>query len=126
MVDIYEQIRYWRDGAIEDLEVAHHLVDSGKNRHGLFFAHLALEKILKAFFCKTTQQLAPRMHNLVRLAELAELSLEPSQIDLLADMNEFNLEGRYPLSFLTESTSEESQEYIKRSKEVFQWLIQKL
>jgi len=42
MIDVEKQIAYWRAGAEEDWEVAVDLVESGKARHGLFFAHLAL------------------------------------------------------------------------------------
>ena len=91
MVDISQHIVYWRNGAAEDWEVANQLVNSGKTRHGMFFAHLALEKILKAHICKRTKNLAPKSHNLVRLAETAELQLKPEYVDILAEMNEFNL-----------------------------------
>jgi len=47
MVDIAKQIAFWRDGANEDWDVARQLVDTGRTRHGLFFAHLALEKYLR-------------------------------------------------------------------------------
>jgi len=47
MVDISKQIIFWRDNAKEDWDVARQLVDNGRTRHGLFFAHLALEKSLK-------------------------------------------------------------------------------
>lgn len=126
MVDINQQIVYWCQGAQEDWEVGLQLVNSGKSRHGLFFAHLALEKVLKAHVCRFTQEIPPRVHNLVRLSEIAELSLESGQLDILAEMNEFNLEGRYPLTFLTPPTKQETQTYIKRASEVFQWLIQQL
>jgi len=45
--------------------------EKNRIRHGLFLANLALEKALKALVCKATRDLAPRIHNLVRLAELA-------------------------------------------------------
>ena len=48
MIDIAKQIAYWRVGAEEDWVVAQKLVADESIRHGLFFAHLALEKILKA------------------------------------------------------------------------------
>ena len=126
MVDIPQQIAYWRNGAVEDWDVANQLVDGGKIRHGMFFAHLALEKILKAHICKKTQKLAPRIHNLVRLTEIAELELRTEDVDTLAEMNEFNLEGRYPVTFLPPPTKEESQAYIKKAKVVFEWLTRKL
>lgn len=96
MIDIDRQIAYWREGAQEDWVVAQELVNGNRTRHGLFFAHLALEKVLKAHVCRQTRDLAPGIHNLVRLAELADISLRPEQIDVLAEMNAFNLESRYP------------------------------
>ena len=86
-------MKYWRNGAAEDREVAQELIVSGRVRHGLFFAHLTLEKLLKAHVCRHTQDLAPRLHNLVRLAELAALPLSQAQIDILAEMNAFNMKG---------------------------------
>jgi HEPN domain-containing protein len=126
MVDISQIVVYWRNGAAEDWEVANQLVDGGKTRHGMFFAHLALEKMLKAHICKKTEKLAPKSHNLVRLAEMAELQLKPQDLDTLAEMNEFNLEGRYPITFVSPPTKKESQAYMKRAKGIFEWLIQKL
>lgn len=79
MIDIDKQIAYWRDSADEDFAVARELVRWTRIRHGLFFAHLALEKALKAHVCRVTHDIAPRVHNLVRLAELAELDLQPAQ-----------------------------------------------
>jgi HEPN domain-containing protein len=126
MVDIREHIAYWQNGAKEDWEVANQLVESDKTRHGMFFAHLALEKLLKAHICKKTDKLAPKIHNLVRLAEIAELPLKPEDVDTLAEMNEFNLEGRYPITFVSAPTKTESQAYMKKAKGVFEWLTQKL
>ena len=94
MIDIQKQIKYWRDGSHEDWQVAHELVDLGRTRHALFFAHLALEKMLKAHVCRTTGNLAPKIHNLVRLAELANLSISNRQRLLLGRFNQYQLEGR--------------------------------
>ncbi len=55
MLDIEGQIDYWRRGSEEDWEVAVRLVRDGKSRHGLLFAHLALEKALKALVCRHTR-----------------------------------------------------------------------
>lgn len=96
MVDIGKQITHWRNGSGEDWEVARDLVERGRIRHGLFFAHLALEKTLKAHICRATNELAPPIHNLVRLAEGAGLALTPEQRDLLAEVNSFNIEGGTP------------------------------
>jgi HEPN domain-containing protein len=96
MINIEKQVAYWRDGAVEDWEIAQELIERGRTRHGLFFVHLSLEKLLKAHVCRHTQDLAPRLHNLVRLAELAALPLSQAQVDVLAEINAFHIEGRYP------------------------------
>jgi HEPN domain-containing protein len=126
MVDIGKQIAFWRYSAKEDWEVARQLVDNGRIRHGLFFSHLALEKILKALVCKNSQDLAPRFHNLSRLAELAGIVLESGYMDVLAEMNAFHIEGRYPESLTKPPTKEEALNYIARAEEVFQWLMNRL
>jgi len=69
-MDVEKQIDYWRQGSTEDWEVAVRLVKDGKSRHGLFFAHLAPEK-LKALVCRHTRDIPPRIHNLTRLSQLA-------------------------------------------------------
>jgi HEPN domain-containing protein len=126
MIDIEKQVAYWRSGASEDWQVATELIRRKRLRHGLFFAHLALEKALKAHVCRQTQDLAPRIHNLVRLAEIAQLQLDDKQIDVLAEMNAFNLEGRYPEMLTPEPTIEEARRYIRRAKEVYTWLMSQL
>ena len=126
MVDITEQISYWQNSSQEDFEVAKQLIDSNKIRHGLFFAHLALEKLLKAHVCKKKQEIAPRIHNLVRLTEAAKLAVSEDTLDLLAEMNEFNLEGRYPIPFIAPVSQSEAREYIKKTGTVLLWLTQQL
>jgi HEPN domain-containing protein len=126
MVNVPTQVSYWREGAREDWQVACELIAAGRIRHGFFFAHLALEKLLKAHVCLETQDLAPRLHNLVRLSELAGLTLDPDRMDHLARMNLFSIEGRYPESLAPLPTEEETQQYLARTREIFEWLIRQL
>jgi len=123
MVDIAKQIAFWRDGAKEDWDVARQLVDTGRTRHGLFFAHLAFEKILKAIVCSQSQDLAPRLHNLSRLAELTALQLDARKTEILAELNAFHIEGRYPESLTKPPTKEEALTYMDGAEGVFQWLM---
>jgi HEPN domain-containing protein len=106
--------------------VANDLVNRGHVRHGLFFAHLALEKALKALVCREARDLAPRLHNLVRLAELAQIPIQSDQIAVLAVMDAFNIEGRYPDTLSSPPSRQEAGRYMKDAKEVFQWLIHQL
>ena len=124
-MDIEKHVEYWRCGALEDWEVGAKLVCEGKTRHGLFFLHLALEKALKALVTIHTGEVAPRIHNLVRLAEIAGLTLDDHRMDALADMNQFQIEGRYPELLPTSPTQDEAEGFLKLAMEIFQWLMKR-
>ena len=94
-----------------------------KVRHGLFFVHLALEKALKAIVCRVTGDAPPKIHNLVRLSQLARIEPSPVQLDTLAKMNAFNIEGRYSGAIQPSPTLAEVRTYLARAEEAFQWLI---
>jgi HEPN domain-containing protein len=122
MIDIGKQIIHWRNSAEEDWSVAQDLVSRGKIRHGLFFAHLTLEKTIKAHVCKATGELASKIHNLVRLSQIAGLALSEEQIDLLAEVSEFNIEGRYPEMLLPPPSREEADGYMIKIEEALKCL----
>jgi HEPN domain-containing protein len=126
MVDIAKQVVYWRDGAQEDWAVARELLDLGRSRHGLFFAHLALEKILKAHVCAKTRELAPRIHNLLILAEMTGLRLSQGHRKTLSALNAFCLAGRYPETLPPAPSAAQARAILKRSGEAFTWLADKL
>jgi HEPN domain-containing protein len=123
MLDIAKQVGYWTQSAKEDWPVGVELVRGGRTRYGLFFAHLALEKLLKALVCRGTQELAPKIHNLLRLADMAGLQPSSDQRDALAEMNAFHVEGRYPESLSPPPTAEEASRYMTRAGEIFEWLM---
>jgi len=89
MIDVEKQTTYWQTGAVEDWQVAVELINLGRTRHGLFFAHLALEKMLKAHICRATADLAPRIHTLLRLAERTGLAYSEEQRVFLARFDRY-------------------------------------
>ncbi len=122
MFDMHKHIFYWQESAAEDWQVAQDLLKTGRVRHALFFVQLTLEKIIKAHVCRVTQELAPRIHNLVRLAELAQLPLDERQRDILADLTSFSIEGRYPDIPIQIPTMDEAKEYMRSAGELYEWL----
>jgi HEPN domain-containing protein len=123
MINIEKQVAHWHNGAHEEWTVAVDIMDHGHVRHGLFFAHLALEKALKALVCLKTRALAPRTHNLVYLAEQASLSLDADRLNLLAKMNLFSMASRYPEALSPMPEPQEAKDLMKQAEEVFTWLI---
>lgn len=126
MIDIAKQVAYWRVSAEEDWVVAQKLVADESIRHGLFFAHLALEKLLKAHVCLTIQDIPPRTHNLSLLSIRAGLSLSPLHQTILDETNDFSLSGRYPEQFLPLPNLSQAKRQMRRCEEVFQWLLSDL
>ena len=122
MIDIDTQVTYWRNGSDEDWQVAQELVDLDRTQHGLFFAHLALEKILKAHVCRATGELAPKIHNLLRLAELTKLPISNRQRAILGRFNQYQLEGRYPDRLPKPIPKKRAKAALKEGEEIREWL----
>jgi len=125
-MDVEKQVDYWRSGGQEDIAAAEALVSKGYLRHGLFFAHLAIEKILKAHVTRKTGEMPPRIHNLIRLAEIAELALDAKRADFLRRFNLYQLEGRYPEASEATVNAETASERLTSAKEAIEWLTAKL
>jgi HEPN domain-containing protein len=123
MIDVEKQVAYWRESAAEEWVVTHDLLEKGHLRHCLFFAHLTLEKILKALVCRKTRDLAPRMHDLLRLATLAGLSLEESNRDLLKMFGVYQMEGRYPDVFPQAPDLDLTRKRLGEAERIYRWLM---
>jgi len=112
---IQEQISFWLKSAVYDWRATKQLFEKKSYAHSLFFAHLVLEKHLKALFVKKTGETAPYKHNLAMLAEKCNLSLSEDQEKLLEEVSDFNLEARYPdykFSFNKKCTASFTRRYL--------------
>jgi HEPN domain-containing protein len=127
--DVDKTIKFWAEGAIYDLETGKSLLESKRYPYALFFGHLALEKILKAFAVKATAEHAPFTHSLTFLASKTGIDIPESILDKLAEYTEFHLESRYPdekKDFYQKCTEEFACKKFAEIEEVYQWLIQRL
>ncbi|MFA7418580.1 MAG: HEPN domain-containing protein [Melioribacteraceae bacterium] len=125
-----EHIEYWLRSAEHDLETAESLLSNGKYDWALFLGHLVLEKSLKALFVfYNDNKIPPKVHNLVKLAELFGLNLDLDNKEFLDKVNDFNLEVRYPEyknEFYVVCTKEFAEEYMTRIKEELHWIKSRL
>jgi HEPN domain-containing protein len=127
MVNIKKQVEYWITEGENDLAFAKRVIArDSEAQYGLFFVHLALEKILKAHVCKRTNNFAPKIHNLVRLAEIGNVSLSDEQIDFLGRMNRHNIEGRYPDMDYPTPSVERAKHNLEQAQEIIGWLKDRL
>lgn len=125
-MNIQEHIRHWLESAEHDLETAESLFNTGKYDWCLFIGHLVLEKLLKAIYVRdNNNQLPPKTHNLLKLADHTDLELAGEQKIFLDEVNDFNLEVRYPeyrQEFYKRCSADFAETYFIKIKEFSLWL----
>lgn len=118
-------IRFWLVESEEALQVADHLIEKQDFSYALFFGHLAIEKMLKAIYVARHGEHAPPLHNLVRLAKMANVELVEGDLKVLITISGFNIEARYPdikRAFRKKCTEEYAVARMKEIREIFRWL----
>lgn len=125
-----DPVAYWLESAENDWEVLQYLLKGRKYVYALFFGHLYLEKICKALWVKQNEgKYPPKIHNLVRILELADVKLEANDIEFLDGLNQYQIEGRYPdyiKNIAKETTKHMTELYIERIKIIAKCLKEKL
>ena len=92
-----DYIEYWKLSAEQDWDIIEAVFAKKGYIQTLFFAHLVLEKLLKAHWVKDNiGDHPPRIHNLESIASRTKLNLLVDQMSFLTKMNLFQMEGRYP------------------------------
>lgn len=90
-------VSYWLTASQKDLDAAKEIFNNTRHYVSvLFYIHLFIEKALKAYYVAAKGSHAPFSHNLVFLCKEAGLDAEETNIKLLSEINEFNIECRYP------------------------------
>ena len=128
-MDVERVKEFWLEEAREALRVAWHLYEKEDYSYALFFGHLAIEKMLKAIYVLRKCEQAPYVHNLLRLAEHANLPMSEDRKNWFIRVAGFNLEARYPderRTFRKKCTSAFTESQLREIDEVFQWLASML
>ena len=81
-------IERWVEQARYDLETAGAMHASGRYLYVLFCCPQAIEKTLKAIIAKQSNEFPPRIHNLIRLAEVAALELTDERTQWLRELSQ--------------------------------------
>lgn len=115
---------FWKKTAQEDWETAEALFAISRYHHALFFCHLAVEKILKGLVYTKAKAHPLPIHQLVKLATQANLSLTPQQEHQLDEITSWNIEARYDSykrKFYKKATKEFTSHWMDVAKEFFVW-----
>jgi HEPN domain-containing protein len=126
-IDTKKLIKYWIDSSDEDYDTMIDMYNSKRYSWSLFIGHLMIEKLLKAFYVSLKSDYPPYIHNLLRLAEKAELKLDNERKEQLVTITAFNINARYDdykMSFRNQCTPEFTAEWIDKLKELRKWMKQ--
>jgi HEPN domain-containing protein len=116
MINIAKQIEYWSNTAENDIETAAILITSGKYIEGMFFCHLSIEKIIKAFVVKQTENIPVRSHDLFYLIEIAKIEITEEQTNFMQILMKYQLEGRYPEFYPKAPSPDKINDYLIKTK----------
>lgn len=117
--------RHWAEQARYDLDTARAMFGSGRYLYVLFCCQQAVEKMLKARIAALSGELPPRIHHLVRLAELAGVTPTEERSDFLRELSAYYIQARYPdeISDLASRVrQEEARRVLEQTAEVLAWL----
>ena len=78
------------------MATAEHLFSSGRYVYAVFFAHLSIEKALKAIYHKKFSQLPPKTHSLSWLVKQNELAPTASMEKFIVELDYASIVTRYP------------------------------
>jgi Uncharacterized conserved protein related to C-terminal domain of eukaryotic chaperone, SACSIN len=118
----------WFRQAQYDLGTAEVLASAGRYPPAIFFAHLALEKALKALYIEKFHDNPDKTHSLIFLVELLDLELPQQYLDSLFVINRIGVTGRYPHNLdevLEQYTQAKTEKILSETKEILTWLMQK-
>ena len=125
-----DHIAYWKETAESNWLAAQDLFQTRKHLECLFLAHLTIEKLSKAHWVKDNAgDHPPRIHNILRLWSATQLAPSANQENAAADLNRFQLEGRYPdyqRAIAAQATESYTHNLLHEAAQLRSWLLSKL
>lgn len=125
-----EKVQYWLDIVAEDLDLGEFLCQSGRWLYSTFMCHQVIEKMLKAYWTATRDDVPPYIHEHKRLAELCGLyeQMDDGQRRFLLEIRLMNIEARYPdykRSIASTLNEQKTRQIVEQTKQMQQWILQK-
>ncbi len=123
-------VKIWIDRVEYDMETANAMYKTGRYLYVVFMCQQAVEKAFKAVLSLQRRPIIP-IHNISKLAKKADMleELTEEQRILLDNLSTYYLNSRYKETIQELSRAignETSKEYLEKSKDFIQWLIQRM
>jgi HEPN domain-containing protein len=125
-----DMVKKWLERVEYDMKTAEATLQTGRYIYAVFMCQQAIEKCFKALIASLGRDVLP-IHNLRRLAELSGLKdqFNKDQLMKLDFLSQYYINARYKedITELSRGITEEfSGDMIRFSKEMIQWLTQRI
>ena len=115
----------WLEQAKYDLATAGDMLKAGRLYYVLFCCQQAVEKMLKAIYARKLEDVPPRTHQLVRMAEEIKLELSEEHKGFLRELSAYYIQSRYPdeMENMADGISVDlAKQVLERTEELIRWL----
>lgn len=125
------KVKYWLELSDYDFETAMAMLDSKRYLYVGFMCHQTIEKIFKANYSALRGEAAPYKHSLSYLAKKGGFyeNLTEEQKNFIDQLEPLNIEARYPSHkerLLASMTHDKSKEILENTKDLQQWIKERL
>jgi HEPN domain-containing protein len=118
--------RQWAERAQYDLDTADAMCKAERYLYVLFCCQQAMEKALKAVIVRRTGELPPRIHNLLRLAEVAKIESDNERMRFLGELSGYYIQSRYPEEIRAAGSTigrELAQQVLGKTEQMTEWVL---
>ncbi len=126
-----KNVKYWLDISEYDLETAEAMLEKARFLYVGFMCHQTIEKIVKAYYQQELNQLPPKTHNIILLAQQSNLydNYSDAQKAFIEVLQPLNIEARYPDyrdRLLLSLNQDKCKNILQNTRELHQWIKEKL
>lgn len=119
------QTAKWIEQAEYDIETAEAMLRTRRYVYVVFMCHLTLEKMLKAIFTEVTEEYPPRIHNLEKIAQSANVSFPGELQGFIHDLSDMSIPTRYDEE-VRDIGYAQARRTLAHTRKAFKWLRQQL
>jgi len=126
-----KNVKYWLDISEYDLETAEAMLEKARFLYVGFMCHQAIEKIVKAYYQQELNQLPPKAHNIILLAQQSNLydNFSDAQKAFIEVLQPLNIEARYPDyrdRLLLSLNQDKCKNILQKTRDLYKWIKEKL
>lgn len=126
-----DNVTYWVEMSDYDFDTANAMLETKRYLYVGFICHQVIEKILKAYWSKVSEEPPLKIHTLSRLAEKTGIDRDMSeeQLDLIDALEPLNIEARYPSykeRLMKSLNADRCRQLINQTDELRLWIKNKL